>query len=278
MKKLSISQLLTLLGAALLSFLLIWNSQFHSKSNIPVINPDCEQSLIESDGYLCEPSSVWNERKLSFHPQNKANIIHLPAPHFFLTNWEPTFHCTHARRIGARGDGGKWVCDPYRLKLQRDCLVYSVGSNGDFSFEKELKKFIPQCEIHAFDKNVYECPMNICTFHEIIFGDGIQPNGSKSWLTIVKELGHTKRSIDILKIDIEGSEYAFFPLLLNSDKKSFPRQILVELHPTNVTLVHNFFEELRKNHYVITIKENNILAGPYFFEYVFLRLNPRFFT
>jgi len=277
MKKLSILQVFTLLSAALLFLLFLWTYSLHSKSNISVISTDCKQSLIESDGFICESTSVWNERRHTFHSQDQENMIRQPDTYFFYANWAPTFHCSNARRIGARGDGGKWVCDPYRLKSRRDCLVYSVGSSGDFSFEIELKKLIPNCEIHAFDKNLYLCPLNICTFHQITFGDGIQPNDSKSWLTIVEELNHTKRLIDILKIDIEGNEYTFFPLLLNSEKKAFPRQILVELHPVNVTIIHDFFNQMRKNHYVITNKEGNLIAGPYFFEYGFLKLNPRFF-
>ncbi|CAF0939114.1 unnamed protein product [Rotaria sp. Silwood1] len=154
-------------------------------------------------------------------------MIKLPDTFYFLTNWEPNFHCSHARRIGARGDGGKWVCDPYRLKLRHDCLIYSVGSSGDFSFEIEIKKVIPHCEIHAFDQNPYLCPTNICSFHQVTFGDGIQPNSSKSWLTVVEALNHTNRLIDILKIDIEGGEYSFFPRLLNSRPQLTDSQIEV---------------------------------------------------
>ena len=48
------------------------------------------------------------------------------------------------------GDGGKWVCDPHRITEQKDCLVYSVGSNNDFSFEMAVLKDIgPHCEIHT---------------------------------------------------------------------------------------------------------------------------------
>ncbi|CAF5140155.1 unnamed protein product, partial [Rotaria magnacalcarata] len=40
-------------------------------------------------------------------------------------------------------------------------------------------------------------------------GNGTHPNNSKSWTTILEELGHTQRKIDVLKIDIEGGEYSF---------------------------------------------------------------------
>lgn len=245
--------------------------------NISWIDDNCPSSLAESDGFFCELNTFWLERKHIYHTQDKLNMEKRPDYFYLASNWEPNFHCAYAQRMGTMGDGGKWVCDVFRLISRSDCLIYSVGSSGDFSFEIEMKKVVPNSEIHTFDKNRYPCPINTCTFHQIIFGDGIQPNGSKSWMTIVQELNHTNRIIDILKIDIEGAEYEFFPMLFNGSKNSYPRQILVELHPTNVTRVHAFFELLRYNNYVIFSKENNLYAGPYFFEYAFLKLNARFF-
>jgi len=262
----------------LFSLLLIWIYQSFFKSTASPSSIDCKESLLESDGFFCESNFFWNERKRLFHLRDKINLIRNSGEYFFATNWEPTFHCSYPERIGAKGDGGKWICDPCRLKLQHDCLIYSVGSNDDFSFEIEMKKSMPHCEIHTFDKNLYACPTNTCTFHQATFGDGIQPNNSKNWKTILRELNHTNRFIDILKIDIEGNEYTFFSQILNYKKSALPRQIVVELHPKNVTIIHNFFDQMRNHHYVIFMKENNLIAGPYFFEYAFLKLNSRFFV
>lgn len=38
----------------------------------------------------------------------------------------------------AVGDGGKWVCGLRYLLQGRSCLVYSLGSAGDTSFEMEI--------------------------------------------------------------------------------------------------------------------------------------------
>ncbi|CAF1618991.1 unnamed protein product [Rotaria magnacalcarata] len=259
------------------SILFLWNGQSCSRTQL-LFNNDCRLSLIESDNFICESDAVWNERKIVYQTQDKENMMKRSHKIFFLSNWEPNFHCSHARRIGQMGDGGKWVCDPHRLKARSDCLIYSAGSNGDFSFEVHMKKVMPHCEIHTFDQNRHVCPNNICVFHQITFGNGTHPNNSKSWTTILEELGHTQRKIDVLKIDIEGGEYSFFPFLMQSPTKSLPQQILVEVHPNNPNNIHAFFELLRTYHYVIFNKEPNLLAGHEFFEFALLKLNPQFFN
>ena len=66
-------------------------------------------------------------------------------------NWKESFVCpVPLMRIG-QGDGGKLVCDLRRLK-QDDCLVFSIGSKGDFSFETEILKINSKCEIHTVTK------------------------------------------------------------------------------------------------------------------------------
>ncbi|CAF0723459.1 unnamed protein product [Adineta steineri] len=258
--------------------LIIWNYQlcshvthFYNNDN------DCQQSLNESDGFICESNYLWNKRKYIYQTQEKKNLIRRPNSYYFASNWEPNFHCSHAERIGAMGDGGKWICDLFRMKSQNNCLIYSAGSSGDFSFEIHMKKVLPHCEIHTFDKNLYLCPTNTCIFHQIMFGTDIQLNNSETWSTIIQKLSHRHRFIDVLKIDIEGGEYSFLPQIFNSIKNIWPRQILVELHPINVTIIEGIFDLMRKNNYVIFNKENNVDGGPYFFEYGFLKLNPQFF-
>jgi hypothetical protein len=232
---------------------------------------------MESDNFICESDDLWNERKILYQIQDKLNMQKLLSSQFFLTNWEPNFHCSHARRIGTMGDGGKWVCDLFRLKTRSNCLIYSAGSAGEFSFETQMKRFLPNCEIHTFDTTLYECPKNVCVFHQIILGNGTFPAGSKTWQMIIEDLGHRNRLIDVFKIDIEGGEYSFFPSIFKTRHNSFPRQILVEFHPRNREEIHAFFELLRSNNYVIFNKEPNLLAGPSFFEYTFLKLNSQFF-
>ena len=122
--------------------------------------------------------------------------------------------------MGRAGDGGKWICDPYRVwrkqyalgadgKLHRPPLVYSVGSNNDWGFEESILAdgTCPYCEIHTFDHTMdpSDKKPSAVTFHKV----GLSPKPSADSLLkplpqIVKELQHDNRRIEIFKIDCEG--------------------------------------------------------------------------
>eukprot|EP00588_Corethron_pennatum_P007275 CAMPEP_0194283770 /NCGR_PEP_ID=MMETSP0169-20130528/26101_1 /TAXON_ID=218684 /ORGANISM="Corethron pennatum, Strain L29A3" /LENGTH=226 /DNA_ID=CAMNT_0039029439 /DNA_START=399 /DNA_END=1076 /DNA_ORIENTATION=- len=143
--------------------------------------------------------------------------------YFWANNWEPEFTCPHEIRLGKLGDGGKWICDPHRIGERvandNECIVYSVGSNGNFEFEKEVKKVASQnCKVHTFDIKsegrhksfADEAIKANSTFHHIGIGSKKQATeGSvfKTFGQIFKMLGHEKKVIEILKIDVEGGEW-----------------------------------------------------------------------
>jgi hypothetical protein len=142
----------------------------------------------------------------------------VPANTWYQDNFEPEFSCRQERRVGRKGDGGNWVCDPYRIAdSSKGCLVYSIGSSGDASFEKIVKSEISEaCEIHTFDINKsharvsgevvdYAAELNsLATFHNYGIGTAKQakaaPTKFKSLKHIMKELGHVSRTVDIFKV------------------------------------------------------------------------------
>ena len=244
----------------------------------------CHLSMQESDNWFCESDLNWKLRKTNHHIQNKRNRISNSRHGFFQNNWEPTIQCGYERRLGNSGDGGKWICDIHRFEqiINTTKLVYSFGSNGDFSFERAIKLELPKAEIHTFDMRLYKCPDNVCIFHQARLGDGKSDN-SKSLQMIINELGHQKREIHILKVDIEGSEFKLFEELFKHQTDiPYIRQILFEIHligegeePSRQ--VHHLFEVFRSNNYAIFHKEVNLNAPWNAFEYSLLRLNPAFF-
>jgi hypothetical protein len=257
----------------------------------------CLYSLAESDGWFCEYDTDWKRRKRVHQFQDKRNRNDESLSGFFEKNWEPTLHCAFEQRFGNAGEGGKWVCDIDNIEKHNYIpLIYSLGSNGDFSFERALKKVLPPAEIHTFDTGNYTCPAGICKFHQTTVGD-TTIGGTKSLKAIIEELGHTQRRIDILKVDIEGNEYMLFEEYFqpsqdtnsnsnnkpNEKKLPYIRQILIEIHLINgagdesAGRAHALFELLRSNNYAIFHKEIHSVDSNGTSEYGFIRLNRVFF-
>jgi hypothetical protein len=203
---------------------------------------------------------------------------------WYQNNWEPAISCQHERRLGLWGEGGKWVCDPHRIlrKSIESCLVYSVGSNDEFSFEESiLKEISPDCEIHTFDPTVGDSPSNLPTHGKINFHPwgmaGRDQGMYKTLPTIIDELGHKGEEIDIFKIDCEGCELETFRSWFEGP--TLIRQILLEVHRGTEGAPSPPIQELmlylQRKGYVIFYKEPNIQwSGGACLEYAFLRLTP----
>jgi len=201
--------------------------------------------------------------KTYFHKQQmKRQIVSMDtnAKHFFQRNWEPSYTCTAIGRMGCPGDGGKWVCDPHHFLKLDSCVVYSVGSNNEFSFEEAVHLFNPKCEIHTFDPltSPPDRKPEFVHFHPWRLGSHDSYLESTFTIqTIMHHLGHT--NITILKADCEGCELDSFSIPSFPPAKGAIQQILVEVHfDGQPEHVHNFFNFLSSRGYAIFSKEPNI--------------------
>ena len=152
--------------------------------------------------------------------------------------------CPTSQLQSARGgwEGSKFVCGIEVLsRLGAKCIIYSVGSNNDFSFESSMVRQT-QCQIHTFDCNVApRVPPTLASrviFHRWCFGAATQNltasgRGArvqfKTWDATLEELGHA--NVDLLKLDIEGYEWDVFDAMIRSSAP-LPFQIATELHLT----------------------------------------------
>lgn len=163
------------------------------------------------------------------HPNDQAHLV----ARWIFFNWDPFFSCPHLKKVGGLGDGPKYTCDPHRLgdtknnNTNNGCLVYSIGSAGNYLFEDALLRLKPNCEIHVFDPGDYqrnETSSSTTTsastssknvhFHQWgLTSDTYKVEarrGKGEYLTFVemqRRLGHQDRTIDIFKIDCEGCEW-----------------------------------------------------------------------
>jgi hypothetical protein len=124
-----------------------------------------------------------------------------------------------------------WVCDPHRLLKKPDCLIYSVGSVGDYEWEDGLIQLLGttpplDCEIHVFDPKDHARPgdrplWNIIyhqwglkssydhDYNDYVISSAARGKGPKmsTFQEIVKNLGHEDRKIDILRFNCEKCEW-----------------------------------------------------------------------
>jgi hypothetical protein len=228
----------------------------------------------DSNGFLEYTDEQWMRMRAVHRRQSFKQIGRESqhGPEYFQYNWEPTLSCAFEQRIGQMGDGGKWICDAYRVAEAYECNVVSIGSNNDWSFEKAVHRLNPRCKIFTFDHTIipYDVPYYV-SFHAI----GLGSSDSGSLLTLesaLRGIGLQNKTVDIFKIDCEGCEKDVFREFLKADL----RQVLIEVHTASWD-VNSFFEAMTSAGYVIFHKEPNTYGcGGDCVEYGFIKMNPDF--
>ncbi|XP_062568165.1 probable methyltransferase-like protein 24 isoform X2 [Saccostrea cucullata] len=147
--------------------------------------------------------------------------------------------CRKVIRLGKLDDGGWDFCDDYRFRPRNNCLVYSYGIQFDFSFDDAIvKKY--NCEVHSFDPSMrvgdHKHGKNVF-FHATGLSGDNNPSRGTGWKmrTLQKqreELGHAKRPMDVLKVDVEEWEWSALPDMISSGALNDVRQFAIELHIT----------------------------------------------
>ncbi|KAF9260980.1 hypothetical protein L218DRAFT_1078921 [Marasmius fiardii PR-910] len=174
-----------------------------------------------------------------------------PWPAYTVWDFFPAaYNCPHdIQRLGALGDGGKWVCGITRLTDKPDCVVYSFGINYESSFEAEILANGKHCEIWGYDFSVNSFGPQIpksqahrAHFHPYKLGGSVKPAvGNDPAMhtldSLMKANGHSH--IDILKVDIEGWEFETLTTVIKAyTSANLPLpfgQLQLEIHAWNKT-------------------------------------------
>ncbi|WIA28055.1 hypothetical protein OEZ86_010640 [Tetradesmus obliquus] len=148
-----------------------------------------------------------------FAKQNNASL-----PGYGLTDkdWQlfrPFISCPPNRpltKYAGEEDGSKYLCAVHQAgQLRKDCIIYSLGSNGDFKYEQEVlsktscRLFTLDCTYNGTSQGPRHSYHKWCVASAATAAKRGPPYFS--WMQITQKLGH--RKIDILKIDVDGYEY-----------------------------------------------------------------------
>ncbi|CAI5521148.1 unnamed protein product [Closterium sp. Naga37s-1] len=165
----------------------------------------------------------------------------------------PTYTCPLNERIGKWGDGGKWACMMPSVIQKKDPVVYSIGSFGMYSFEKEMHQMLRTMP-YTFDPFLPPAKRNIMASLPFLHFIEIGLSGTasistyrtkfpeKKFATLPEMMGQFGHSyVDVFKIDCEGCEVEWIKdlgqlynntgkrLAVHGGKLPFG-QILIEFH------------------------------------------------
>ncbi|CAI2352295.1 unnamed protein product [Caenorhabditis sp. 36 PRJEB53466] len=144
----------------------------------------------------------------------------------FYGKVKPEAFCAKMERIGEKGDGGKYVCNPVAVRKGNECTLISLGLNNQIDYDTHIQQVTGgHCKILGADKDAQneKTQKAYAEMNGQLFV-GTIPNQ----LTIPSMLEKAGRNeVELLKIDIEGGEFAGLEPLI---KDFFVCQIFIEVH------------------------------------------------
>ena len=186
----------------------------------------------------------------------------------------PTFQCpvetTLAGGTARALEQGRLLCGfQALLASSRACTVFSFGSNFDWSFEASIQEHARAagrlCDIDVFDPTLTP-PERVSRFrttlanhsitlHELALAHGEEgsitfkttptsPNRTYP-ATSLRKLATTRPCVDVLKMDVEGAEFAALGFAAGSQGARAPPawcagMLLFELHPDKIAMGTSF--------------------------------------
>lgn len=204
-------------------FVLVWISGTHSVQQVRrSINPYRREARRNLSAWR---SSLFARTQRFYLAKGGKEGLH----HERFELFEPNIICPPGSTLNkyGQGDGQKWACSSFLTR--QDCIVYSMGSRNEYSFELDILHRT-NCSVFTFDCTVNGTVLGprhhfikVCLGNERM---GLRHPNIKTLQQIYQGLGH--QFIDVLKMDIEGFEYDVLSSWAESD--NLPKQIIFELH------------------------------------------------
>jgi len=131
----------------------------------------------------------------------------------------------------------------YEERKKPETIIYSFGVNDESTFEAEMLARVPTAQIYAYDFSVTKFGPQLpasylprAHFKQVGLGDKDELDRQPQFLTLKSLMDENKHTyMDILKIDIEGSEYGAFDAFMDSFEAAGATtlpigQVMIELH------------------------------------------------
>ncbi|XP_046345078.2 probable methyltransferase-like protein 24 [Haliotis rufescens] len=162
-----------------------------------------------------------------------------------LIKWDfekpPEYDCKNKSSAGIY-----FICQDPPFTIKPPCIAYSFGVYTKWAFEETLGRM--GCDTHSFDPSVKwddHIHKGVVNFHKLGIGAedtdtykparGMYVKEDQTWKmrtlpSIMKMLGHEGKVIDVLKVDVEGFEWAMMRQMLDTGIIHRVRQFIIEWH------------------------------------------------
>lgn len=145
--------------------------------------------------------------------------------------------CVPMPHIGRAGDGGWETCMAPSFKPKKPCLIYSFGVANVWEFDETLARDYG-CTVRAFDPSMKDndhvhMPGPVHFYKLGLAGSNrTSSNGWKllTFQSLLKRFHETDRTIDIVKMDIESSEWESLESMLETGVLERVKQLMFETH------------------------------------------------
>lgn len=287
------SSLNTVLALAVIVAGLVATTSCHCRSEV-MAQPAYGPRLMSRQDVLARRSARQNGELVEYRkcPQCYGkNVVHVER----ALRFDAITDCATTMRVGRFGDGGKWLCNPE--ELSRGTVVYSFGVGSEYSFDQDMAELFG-AEVHMFDPGPTQVKQfsefkarpfgqGTVTFHPVGLGP-VSEDPAHAWELVLegakcqakamgdlaRQLGHSH--VDILKIDIEGGEYAALKQILTSGtlKQLGVRQLLIEFHfftDEDYAAFVGLVDALKREGYLLFRKELNPWDAVKSAEYAFVK-------
>lgn len=159
--------------------------------------------------------------------------------------------CKIHARIGNKTDGGWDICLTPPFQLVQPCLVYSFGIGDDWSFDDHIAAKYG-CVVRAFDPSINKVDHvrhDLIWFYAVGIGNENTHDPQNGWplkkfSTLVSKCEDENKTIDILKIDVEGSEWGALAKMLEERMLNRVKQLAIEIHTPELYKVKSSIDDI----------------------------------